>query len=80
MVYLHLLFEINVLPGEGADLADPKPHVVSDLDGQQGRILFLFQIVRQRRVLLKGDRGDGQPVLAVSTPQLVTFLLLPDLF
>lgn len=60
-----LLFQVNVLPCESADLADPKPGVVGDLDGQESRILFLFQIVRQRLVLLKGDRWDGQPVLAV---------------
>ena len=74
-----LLFEVNVLPCEGADLADPKPGVVGDLDGQERRILFLFQIVRQSLVLLVGDRGDGQPVLAVLAPQFVAFLLLPDL-
>ena len=38
-----LLVQVDVLPGEGADLANPKPCVVGNLDGQQGRIVLLFQ-------------------------------------
>lgn len=34
-----LLLEVNVLPCEGADLADPKPGIVGDLNGQERRVM-----------------------------------------
>ena len=74
-----LLLEVNVLPCEGADLADPKPGIVGDLNGQERRVILLFQIVRQGLELIIGNRRDCQPVLAVLIEQLVAFLLLPDL-
>ena len=47
-----MLLEVDVLSCESADLADPKPGVVGDLGGQERRILFLFQIVRQHLAAL----------------------------
>lgn len=38
-----LILEVNILPSEGADFADPKPGVVSDLDGRSAGLSFFFR-------------------------------------
>ena len=37
-----LLVQVDILPGEGTDLTDTEPGIISDLDGQQGRVVLLF--------------------------------------
>ena len=60
-----LTFKVNILPGQAANLADSKPRVVGNLNGQQRRIVFLFQKVLQLQILLMADCGGGShiPVL-----------------
>ena len=52
-----LVIQVDVLPCQCAGFTNPKSGVVGDLDGQQRRILFLLQIVRQLDVLLIGDHN-----------------------
>ena len=71
-----LLVQVDVLPGEGADLPDAKPGVVGDLDGQQGRVVFPFQKVLQSLELLMGESRHSRGVPVLLGEQLV-FLFLP---
>ena len=73
-----LLFEVNVLPGQRTDLSDTQAGKVGDLNGQERRIAFLFQKVRQRQILLMGDGRDFTAVLGL-TEQLLALLFLSDL-
>ena len=60
-----LTFKVNILPGQAANLANAKPRVVGNLNGQQRRIVFLFQEIFQLQILLIADCGSGShiPVL-----------------
>ena len=71
-----LLVQVDVLPGEGANLPDTKPGVVGNLNGQQGRVVFPFQKVLQRPELFMGEGGHRRAVPVLLGEQLV-FLFLP---
>ena len=62
-----LTFKVNVLPGQAADLANTKPRVVGNLNGQQRRIVFLFQEIFQLQILFIADCGSGSHMLPKPT-------------
>ena len=66
-----LFVQVNILPGEGADFPNPKSGVVGNLDGQQGRVVFLFQKVLQRPELLMGEGRHSRGVPIFLRKQLV---------
>ena len=72
-----LLFQVDILPGEGAYLPDAKPGVIGDLDGQQGRVVFPFQKALQCLELLMGEGGHSRGIPVLLGEQLVLLFLPP---
>ena len=68
--------QVDVLPGEAADLSDAQAGVVGGLDGQQGRVVLLLQKVLQRPELFMDEGGHRGGVPILLGEQLV-FLFLP---
>ena len=72
-----LFFQINVLPCQRTDLANPKPGVVGDLDGEKRGVILGFQKIGQALILLMGDGRDRALLIGPALKQVVVIALGP---
>ena len=72
-----LFFQVNVLLCQRTDLANPKPGVVGDLDGEKRGVILGFQKIGQALILLMGDGRDRALLIGPALKQVVVVSLGP---
>ena len=75
-----LLVKVNILSSQTADLANAKPRVVSNLNGQQCGIVFLFQKFFQLQILLMAECRRGSCITVLVREQVIILFLAPPYY